>query len=193
MKTIITTLFLFFVTTTFSQDSVVHYYNEIAGKSEYGDSSHNFVKWKNDVKIFFDFEDNDSIKEYTKIIINELNNLIDPITISIAKDKKEANTFIYFCDFSEYKKRANITINGKFLGFVGTVVYQSRIYTSHIFINERLCGIELKSVLREEITQSLGLMNDSWKYPESVFYQGGCNTNKFSEIDKAIIKLHYNK
>ena len=193
MKTIITTLFILFSFVSFSQDSIIEYYNEIAGKSEYGDSSHKFVKWKGDVKIFFDFENNDSIKEYTKIIINELNNLIDPITISITKDKKEANAFIYFCDFSEYKKKTNITINGKFLGFVGTVIYQSRIYASHIFINERLSGIELKSVLREEITQSLGFLNDSWEYPESVFYQGGCNTNKFSEIDKAIIKLHYNK
>ena len=61
MKTITTILFLFFVTTTFSQDSVVEYYNEIAGKSEYGDQSLEFVKWKSNVKIFFDFEKNDSI------------------------------------------------------------------------------------------------------------------------------------
>lgn len=34
--------------------------------------------------------------------------------------------------------------------------------------------------------------NDSWKYPNSIFYQGGNNENKFSELDKAIIKHHYN-
>ena len=192
MKTIITTLFILFSFVSFSQDSIVEYYNEIAGKSEYGDSNNAFYKWKGDVKIFFDFDNSDSLKEYTKPIIKELNELIDPINILIVDNKKDANVFIYFSSFSEYKKKCYITVNGNFLGFVCSTKYQSRIYNSYIFINENLSGIELKSVLREEITQSLGFSNDSWKYPNSIFYQGGNNENKFSELDKEIIKLHYN-
>lgn len=192
MKTIITTLFILFSFVYFSQDSIVEYYNEIAGKSEYGDSNNAFYKWKGDVKIFFDFDNSDSLKEYTKPIIKELNELIDPINILIVDNKKDANVFIYFSSFSEYKKKCYITVNGNFLGFVCSTKYQSRIYNSYIFINENLSGIELKSVLREEITQSLGFSNDSWKYPNSIFYQGGNNENKFSELDKEIIKLHYN-
>jgi hypothetical protein len=192
MKTIITTLFILFSFVSFSQDSIVEYYNEIAGKSEYGDSNNAFYKWKGDVKIFFDFDNSDSLKEYTKPIIKELNELIDPINILIVDNKKDANVFIYFSSFSEYKKKCYITVNGNFLGFVCSTKYQSRIYNSYIFINENLSGIELKSVLREEITQSLGFSNDSWKYSNSIFYQGGNNENKFSELDKEIIKLHYN-
>ena len=192
MKTIITTLFILFSFVSLTQDSIVEYYNEIAGKSEYGDSNNAFYKWKGDVKIFFDFDNSDSLKEYTKPIIKELNELIDPINILIVDNKKDANVFIYFSSFSEYKKKCYITVNGNFLGFVCSTKYQSRIYNSYIFINENLSGIELKSVLREEITQSLGFSNDSWKYPNSIFYQGGNNENKFSELDKEIIKLHYN-
>jgi hypothetical protein len=192
MKTIITILFIFISFVSFSQDSIVEYYNEIAGKSEYGDSNNAFYKWKGDVKIFFDFDNSDSLKEYTKPIIKELNELIDPINILIVDNKKDANVFIYFSSFSEYKKKCYITVNGNFLGFVCSTKYQSRIYNSYIFINEKLSGIELKSVLREEITQSLGFSNDSWKYSNSIFYQGGNNENKFSELDKEIIKLHYN-
>jgi hypothetical protein len=192
MKTIITILFIFISFVSFSQDSIVEYYNEIAGKSEYGDSNNAFYKWKGDVKIFFDFDNSDSLKEYTKPIIKELNELIDPINILIVDNKKDANVFLYFCDFSEFKKKCYITVNGNFLGFVCSTKYQSRIYNSYIFINEKLSGIELKSVLREEITQSLGFSNDSWKYSNSIFYQGGNNENKFSELDKEIIKLHYN-
>ena len=192
MKTIITTIFILFSFVSLTQDSIVEYYNEIAGKSEYGDSNNAFYKWKGDVKIFFDFDNSDSLKEYTKPIIKELNELIDPINILIVDNKKDANVFIYFSSFSEYKKKCYITVNGNFLGFVCSTKYQSRIYNSYIFINENLSGIELKSVLREEITQSLGFSNDSWKYPNSIFYQGGNNENKFSELDKEIIKLHYN-
>jgi hypothetical protein len=50
-----------------------------------------------------------------------------------------------------------------------------------------------KHLLREELTQSLGLLNDSWKYPESIFYQGWTTTTEFTEMDKRLIDLIYNK
>ena len=193
MKSIILmSLILLNTLNSFSQDSIIEYYNEIAGRSEYGDTNAKFYKWKGDVKIFFDFENSYSLKEYTKPIIKDLNDLIVPINILIVNNKSDANVFLYFCDFSEFKKKFYVSVNGNFLGFVCSTKYQSRIYNSYIFINEKLSGIELKSVLREEITQSLGFSNDSWKYPNSIFYQGGNNENKFSELDKAIIKHHYN-
>ena len=193
MKTIATILFLFFVTTTFSQDSVVEYYNEIAGKSEYGDTSHVLAKWKDNVKIYFDFDDSDTIRKYSEEVIKDLNDLIDPITISIVDKKSDANLFIYCGTFDEYKKRYNIVIDGKFLGFTCTNFYNNTIYRGYVFISRRPKGDELKSVIREEITQSFGLTNDSWKYPESIFFQGSNLNTEFSNIDKEIIKLHYNK
>lgn len=49
-----------------------------------------------------------------------------------------------------------------------------------------------KHVLREEITQSLGFGNDSIKYPDSIFYENFSIVTKYSELDKAIIRKHYN-
>jgi len=73
MKTIITTLFLFISFVSFSQDSIIKYYNEIAGRSEYGDSNATFCKWKTNVKVYFDFENSDSIKKYSEEVIKDLN------------------------------------------------------------------------------------------------------------------------
>ena len=193
MKTIITTLFILFSFVSLSQDSIIKYYNEIAGKSEHGDSNATFCKWKKDVRIFFDFENSDTIKEYCKEIIKDLNDLIEPISISVTNKKNEANLFVYFGNFTDYKKKYNVLINGKFYGFFCTNTYNKTIYNGYVFINEELRGDRLKSVLREEITQSFGLGNDSWEYPESIFFQGLVFNTKFSEIDKEIIKLHYNK
>lgn len=194
MKTIITTLFLFISFVSFSQDSVIKYYNEIAGRSEHGDSNAVFCKWKKDVKIFFDFENSDSIKKYSEEVIKDLNDLIDPITISITEKKSEANLFVYCGNFLDYKKRYNVVMNeGKYCGFFCTNTYNSTIYSGYVFINENMKGNRLKSVIREEITQSFGFGNDSWEYPESIFFQGPNSQTEFSEIDKEIIKLHYNK
>ena len=49
-----------------------------------------------------------------------------------------------------------------------------------------------KHLLREELTQSLGLFNDSWKYPESIFYQGWSTVTEYSDMDKRLIDMLYN-
>ena len=48
-----------------------------------------------------------------------------------------------------------------------------------------------RHVIREEITQSLGLFNDTYDYPESIFYQGYSEQTSFASIDEEIIKLLY--
>jgi len=193
MKTIITTLFLFISFVSFSQDSIIKYYNEIAGRSEYGDSNATFCKWKTKVKVYFDFENSDSIKKYSEEVIKDLNDLIDPISISITNKKSEANLLVYFGNFSDYKKIYNVVMEGQFNGFTCTNTYNHTIYSGYVFISEKLRGNRLKSVIREEITQSFGLANDSWEYPDSIFFQGLNSQTEFSKIDKEIIKLHYNK
>ena len=46
-------------------------------------------------------------------------------------------------------------------------------------------------LLREELTQSFGLGNDSYKYEDSMFYQGWTLTQEYSKIDQKIIALLY--
>ena len=49
-----------------------------------------------------------------------------------------------------------------------------------------------KHLLREELTQSLGLFNDSWDYPESIFYQAWTTTTEYAPIDSELIDMLYN-
>ena len=50
-----------------------------------------------------------------------------------------------------------------------------------------------KHILREELTQSLGLFNDSEKYENSIFYDGYSTVTEYSEIDKELIDMLYNE
>ncbi len=50
---------------------------------------------------------------------------------------------------------------------------------------------ERSHLIREELTQSLGLMQDSWSQPDSIFYQGWTTTTEYSPRDKAIIQWLY--
>ena len=52
-------------------------------------------------------------------------------------------------------------------------------------------NIEQKHLLREELTQSLGLGKDSFKYPNSIFQSSWTQTLNYLKIDKDVIRLLY--
>jgi hypothetical protein len=193
MKSVVLiTFFFIYQAGLFCQDSIVQYYQEIAGKAEFGESNEELIRWTRDVKFYFDFQQSDSLKEISKPIIQDLNDLIEPINIYITKNKQEANSFIYCGNFSDFKKKYKIQLNCEAMGFSIVSFKDNQIGNSYIFINSELPENQIGKVLREEMTQSLGFLNDSWKYPTSIFYQGRNNSNQFSPIDKEIIRRHYN-
>jgi len=193
MKTIKIILLTLIANFVFTQDYVIEYYNEITKKSEYG-SEHGGIKWKNDVKIYLEGDTaSDEVKNEIDLILKDLNELIETINISIVNNKADANSFLYIGDFDTFKSKYNINVSGGIVGYATLFRYKNIVVKSGIFISNKISGIELKSVLREEITQSLGFTNDSWLYPDSIFYEGGSRQYKFSDLDKKIIKLHYNK
>jgi len=193
MKTIKIILLTLIANFVFTQDYVIEYYNEITKKSEYG-SEHGGIKWKNDVKIYLEGDTaSDEVKNEIDLILKDLNELIETINISIVNNKADANSFLYIGDFDTFKSKYNINVSGGIVGYATLFRYKNIVVKSGIFISNKISGIELKSVLREEITQSLGFTNDSWLYPDSIFYEGTNRQCKFSDLDKKIIKQHYNK
>ena len=60
-----------------------------------------------------------------------------------------------------------------------------------IIINSDLPENVRRRAIVEEITQALGLRDDSWWYPDSRFYQGGSVNYGLADIDVALIRLLY--
>ena len=46
-------------------------------------------------------------------------------------------------------------------------------------------------IIREEVTQMLGLLQDSFDYPESIFFQGFSLVDEYLPIDRAVIEILY--
>ena len=46
-------------------------------------------------------------------------------------------------------------------------------------------------VIREELTQALGLMRDSNSRPDSIFYQEWSPLTEYSDIDREVIRILY--
>ena len=68
----------------------------------------------------------------------------------------------------------------------------NRLVRSRILISSTDISQDARShLIREELTQSLGMMNDSWRYPESIYYQGWTRTREYAPIDRAVIEMLY--
>ena len=127
-----------------------------------------------------------------KRVVNELNIIINPINVRIVTTRQDANYFIYFGSHTSFKTKYN--------------VYSPHLLESNwgyfeVYPNKGIMYVDLyrtteqeahKHLLREELTQSLGLVNDSWVYPKSIFYQGWTTTTEYLPIDRELIDILYN-
>ena len=176
-------------------NETAYYFNQILRFSE----SRPYVegpiyKWNKDIQVYI--YGNCSKRNKTEVIevIKELNRLIYPRKINLVNHAKRANSFMYFGSLQENNKhsKSGVKLHGKYFGYFHIMTHKQEIQRSYIFINTHDSSMKRqKHVIREELTQSLGFINDSYDYPESIFYQGYSENNFFSEIDKKVIKLLY--
>jgi len=199
MKTFLLSLFLFLslVSVSQTQEQIKSYFNEVAyGSDEMKDSKTNKItKWDKDIKMYLDgyYTNQDLIN--VKSLITELNTLIGNIKITIVKNKSEANSIVFFGDFNTfnskylYNQSPYIHCNGYCIiyGFDESII----IDNVKIFIRNDVTSLDKKHAIIEEITQSLGLANDSWTYEDSMFYEGYTTTQQLSKIDKEVIRMLY--
>jgi hypothetical protein len=199
MKTFLLSLFLFLslVSVSQTQEQIKSYFNEVAyGSDQMKDSKTNKItKWDKEIKMYVegDYTTQDLIE--IKNIVSELNTLLIGIKITIIKNKLESNSIVYFGDFNTFNKKylnssaGYVNCNGycSIFGFDNSII----IDNVKIFIKSDVSLLDKKHAIIEEITQSLGLANDSWKYPDSIFYEGYTTTDKLSKIDKEVIKMLY--
>ena len=169
------------------------YFNEIALKSEFKGNMKNVLKWTSDMKIYVDGNKKGYLIDELKRIVSELNDIIDPIEIKIVNSKSESNYIVYFGNYQNLKNNYKI--------YYPELLENNYGYFEIMPNNSGLMYVDItrtsnvdaqKHLLREELTQSLGLVNDSYRYPESIFYQGWTTTTEYTEIDKELIDMLYN-
>ena len=170
----------------------ISYFNKIVLNDEYGKSYEEPFKRTEDVKIYVQGDKRDYLMDELDRIVSELNDIIQTIEIEVVDNKSDANTFIFFGDYNKFDKLYP-QINEKNLvhnwGYFEIYKNYSLIYVD-IFRANKIDA--QKQLLREELTQSLGLINDSYTYPESIFYQGWTTTTEYAPIDREVIDMLYN-
>jgi hypothetical protein len=165
----------------------INYFLEIAIGSEFGSSKPTIKKWDKDIRIKVNGSPTAEDLKTLQAVIDEINSLTNSIRLQI--DAKNPNLEIYFVpesQFTQYEPNYFPVNYGFFwTNWNNNTIYNSRVLISTIGVTQK----ERSHLIREELTQSLGLMKDSYLYQESIFYQGWTEVTDYSEIDKAVIQI----
>jgi len=187
----------------------ISYFQDITLGFEFGNFTKITRKWTDDINIFvFGGGDVPELMGELLSVIDELNLLIakSDVQINIVNNRNNANMFFFFeskFDFGQRfpSRKANLeTSAGLFFVFRNDPTSPNRITAADVYVDtSRGTVTNQRSLVREELTQALGLARDSDRFEDSIFFESTNDltnrTNRnveYSRLDRSIIKLLYN-
>lgn len=183
---------------TYRQD-VISYFQHVALGFEIGNAPKVTRKWNTDMKLFVGGKPDQTLRSELDRVIAEINTLAaaDGFNITLVTDTLQSNAYVFFgtqADFVEMFPGASEDAANNFGLFYVKFNDSDHIYNTVIFIDlVRVTEVDVrKHLLREELTQSLGLARDSYQYPASIFQQSWTKVTEYAPIDRDLIRLLYN-
>ena len=172
------------------QMSALDYLSEIGFGVEYGSAAPVLHKWTQDVRIKVRGAPTEADLQTLEQVVAELNSMVGEINLELVNEA--ANLEVYFSPesrFAEIEPTYVPTNLGFFrVWFDGEgAIQEGRV----LIASEGVTQAERAHLIREELTQSLGLFKDSWKHSESIFYEGWTTTDRYEPLDQATIRLLY--
>jgi hypothetical protein len=178
-------------------ESVVSYFKEVALGFEFGNASKITRRWEGNMKMFIGGKPTTELLAETNRIVDEINDLsTTEFKIELVGDTLQSNFYIYFGSGASYARifpsLSSLVVSnwGLFNIFWDG---SNKLSTGYMYVDVyRANFTEQKHLLREELTQSLGLARDSNLYPESIFQQSfSTKTTDYAPIDRDLIRLLY--
>ncbi len=168
----------------------VDYFVDIALGSEFGATTPEVHKWLNDVRISVNGVPTPGDLAALDEVLADLNALLDPI--EVLRDDATPNVELHFAPLDELDDILPQYQAGNW-GFVwvwwsgGGGITQAVV----LIASDVTDATERAHLIREELTQGLGLLNDSYEYPDSIFQQAFTTVTEYAPIDEAVIEILY--
>ena len=149
-------------------------------------------KWRKDIRIkLYGNHTREDEREIDKIA-DELSDLTG---LNIRREDTKSNVNVYFVDPDKGENQdtwSRFIPNLRGLAFPLNNIKNCIIYGAKIWIDRTTKGEARKSVLREELTQILGLLKDSYAHPNSIFHHTDSPV-EFAEVDREVIRILYDE
>ena len=176
--------------------NIIRYFKDIALGFEFGGGDDITQKWNSELRIFIGGEPNAELIGELERIKTEINELAtDGFYINIVNDPLQSNYYIFFGSGNKYAEMfpgLSDFVNTNWGLFFISSNDQNQITSGHMYVDITKANlVAQKHLLREELTQSLGLAKDSPRYTESIFQSLWTTTTEYASIDKELIRLLY--
>ncbi|MGV0026573.1 DUF2927 domain-containing protein [Phormidesmis priestleyi] len=170
----------------------IRYFMEVAMGTEYSSvkDAAKVRKWQEDLRIQVLGTPTKADLETLKTVVSEINELTAG-TIRLQLVAQNPNVTIHFAP--EWKfKQLEPNYQPVNYGYFWTRWNHDTITSANILItSKQVTQKERSHLIREELTQALGLMQDSNRYADSMFYQPWTDVTQYSSLDRALIKMLY--
>lgn len=174
----------------YTADQVKAHFATCALGAEYGDSTPVVKKWTEPIYYTYTGTPLAGDVEYLESFMAALNG-IEGFPGIYPAEGRTPNLTIHFVDDEAAMEAA--TDHTNLNGYASIWWYNGsyQIYQGDVYYLGTMPDYERKSVLIEELYQVMGILNDTYDYPESLIYQYYTDTNWPCPLDWAIMQLLY--
>ena len=158
--------------------------------SEFGDRRDFITKWTDEVRIEILGTPTQADRRATEAVVAELGQLIAPAEISIVTEN--ANVRLHFAPIEEFPRilPSYRPINYGYFSMVYNGVRE--IYDADVLISTTgLTRAETNHLIREKVTQVLGMGNDLMDASDSIFYGRWTDVEDYSLSDTKVVRAVY--
>ncbi|MDX1495883.1 MAG: DUF2927 domain-containing protein [Longimicrobiales bacterium] len=168
----------------------IDYFAEVAFGAEFGGATPLLRRWRTapGPQIRINGSPTPADLEMVDSVVAEMNRLT-PLDIQMVEDAPTVEMhFVPQDDFSQILPDAPD-------GNIGLVwvwwASDQYLFESVVLIATDVAEDRRLHIIREELTQMLGLLRDSFRYPESIFYQNFSTVTEYLPIGRTVIELLY--
>lgn len=169
------------------------YLKEVALGTEYGGGEQRIAKWtKSEVSVGLWGNISEGENTCASTVMNDFNALSSEVQL-VPAVAPFADIQIHVIPQSQFSLTLPEYVAGN-KGYFYMWWDESRaIYKATVLIDSEddITDAERCHLMREELTQSMGLAQDSTRYPDSIFQSDWTDVTSYADIDKSVIHLLY--
>ena len=173
----------------YAPSEIINYFCDVALGAEYGETEEVVIRWGEPVRYHIGAGATEADLQQIYSLIDALNKVPGFPGFVPAASAEDAALTVSFVDTAGMEAAAGDSFNGYVT--LRWALDGYGIVSGQIYYNTELDQGERNAVIVEELVQSLGLLNDTYDHPESIFYQYHTDTSWPTTLDWAVIQLLY--
>lgn len=171
-------------------EQAMDYFHEIAFGSEWEETDYPIRKWETNPRIKVFGSPSKSDMDALNATIADINSIQSSIDLKLVEENPTIEVyFVPLEDFDQYVKNPKKGNWGLFYYWwkAGYTINRAKI----LIATDKPGEQGRAHLIREELTQSLGLTRDSFSYPKSIFFETYTTHTEYTPLDKKLIQMLY--